>query len=109
MHAAQAPALIGQSQNRCRSPCTNGATALTFHWLTDALGRPFAFQLKAGEAADPEAYEASIGLPNRIERMFGHLKLNRAITTRYDPLENSFIDMVHLTTARYWLMFVHAA
>jgi transposase len=46
---------------------------------------------------------------NRIERMFGHLKINRAIDTRYDQLADSFLGMVHLATARYWLRFVHAA
>ncbi|WP_336944383.1 transposase, partial [Sphingomonas panni] len=46
---------------------------------------------------------------NRIERMFGHLKINRAIATRYDQLASSFLGMVHLATARYWLKFVHAA
>ena len=45
---------------------------------------------------------------NRIERMFGDLKINRAIATRYDQLANSFLGMVHLATARYWLKFVHA-
>ena len=46
---------------------------------------------------------------NRIKRMFGHLKINRVITTRYDQLVNSFLGMVHLATAAYWLKFVHAA
>lgn len=46
---------------------------------------------------------------NRIERMFGHLKINRAIATRCDQLANSFLGMVHLATARYWPKFVHAA
>jgi len=46
---------------------------------------------------------------NRIERMFGHRKINRAIATRYDQLTNSFLGMVHIATARYWLKFVHAA
>jgi len=46
---------------------------------------------------------------NRIERMFGHLKVNRAIATRYDQLASSFLGMVHLATARYWLKFVLAA
>lgn len=40
---------------------------------------------------------------NRIERMFGHLKINRAIATRYDQLASSLLGMVHLATARYWL------
>lgn len=46
---------------------------------------------------------------NRIERMFGHLKINHAIATRYDQLASGFLGMVHLATARYWLKFVHAA
>ncbi len=46
---------------------------------------------------------------NRIERMFGHLKINRAIATRYDRLASSFLGIVHLATARYWLKFVQAA
>lgn len=46
---------------------------------------------------------------NRIERMFGQLKFNRAVATRYDQLANSFPGMVHLATARYWLKFVYAA
>ncbi len=128
--------------------------------MADALGRPLAFHLTIGEAADCKAYDALIDLPecapdalladkgydsdviradlaernieavipgrsnrrvkidhdrtlykqrNRIERMFGHLKINRAIATRYDQLANSFLGMVHIATARYWLKFVHAA
>ncbi len=46
---------------------------------------------------------------NRIERMCGRLKINRAIATRYDQLAASFMSMVHIATARYWLKFVHAA
>lgn len=45
---------------------------------------------------------------NRIERMFGHLKTNRAIATRYDQLANSFLGMIHIATTRYRLKFVHA-
>ena len=44
-----------------------------------------------------------------IERMFGRLKINRSIATRYDQLANSFLGMVHIATARYGLKFVHAA
>ena len=46
---------------------------------------------------------------NQIERMFGRLKINRAIATRYDQLAETFMSMVHIATARYWLKFVHAA
>lgn len=46
---------------------------------------------------------------NRIERMFGHLKINRAIATRYDQLATTSLGMVHIANARYWLKFVHAA
>jgi len=45
---------------------------------------------------------------NRIERMFGHFKINRAIATRYDQLANSLLSMVHVAPTRYWLKFVHA-
>jgi len=44
---------------------------------------------------------------NCIERMFGHIKINRSIATRYDQLANSFLGMVYVASARYWLKFVH--
>ncbi len=37
---------------------------------------------------------------NYIERMIGHLKVNRAIATRYDKLARSFRDVLHLATIR---------
>ena len=46
---------------------------------------------------------------NRIERVFGHLKINRAIATRYDQLAETFLGMLFLASVRYWLKFVHAA
>ena len=46
---------------------------------------------------------------NCIERPLGHLKINRAIATRYDQLADSFLGMLYLATARYWIKFVHAA
>ena len=46
---------------------------------------------------------------NWIERVFGHLKINRAVATRYDQLAESFLGMLFLDSARYWLKFVHAA
>ncbi len=46
---------------------------------------------------------------NCIERVFGHLKINRAIATRYDQLADSFLGMLFLASVRYWLKFVHAA
>ena len=139
---------------------SRGGFTSKLHCLADALGRPLAFHLTGGEAADCKAYDALIALPertpdalladkgydadairadlarrnikpvipgrsnrrvkiehdrtlykqrNRIERMFGHLKINRAIAARYDQLASSFLGMVHLATARYWLKFVHAA
>lgn len=140
--------------------CSRGGSTSKLHCLADALGRPLAFHLTAGEAADCKAYDALIVLPertpdalladkgydaetiradlkrrniepvipgrsnrrvkiehdrslyeqrNRIERMFGHLKINRAIATPYDQLASSLLGMVHLATARYWLKFVYAA
>ena len=44
---------------------------------------------------------------NQIERFFGCLKINRAIATRYDQLAESFLRMIHIAAARYWLKFVH--
>jgi transposase len=46
---------------------------------------------------------------NCIERMFGHLKINRAIATRYDQLADSSLGMLCLASARYWIKFLHAA
>jgi transposase len=46
---------------------------------------------------------------NCIERVFGHLKINRAVATRYDQLAETFLGMLFLASARYWLKFVHAA
>jgi transposase len=37
---------------------------------------------------------------NRIERMIGLLKVNRAIATRYDKLASSFLDALHLAAIR---------
>ena len=45
---------------------------------------------------------------NRIERMFGHLKINRAIATRYDKLAESFLAMLYIATMKYCLKFVHS-
>jgi hypothetical protein len=41
--------------------------------------------------------------------MFGRLKINRAIATRYGQLAASFMSMVDIATARYCLKFVHVA
>jgi len=45
---------------------------------------------------------------NCVERMFGHLKINRAIATRYDQLADIFLGRLFLASAPYWLKFVHA-
>lgn len=42
-----------------------------------------------------------------IERVFGHFKINHASATRYDQLAGSFLGMLVLASARYWLKFVH--
>ena len=46
---------------------------------------------------------------NRIERSFGHLKINRAVATRYDKLARSFLDTLHLALTRRLLRFVNSA
>jgi transposase len=139
---------------------SRGGFTCKVHCLGDAQGRPLAFHLTGGEAADCQSYATLIDLPdsapgaliadkgydsdairadlkargirsvipprsnrkaairwnrrlyrqrNRIERMFGHLKINRAIATRYDKLADSFLGMLHLAAMRYWLKFVHTA
>ena len=42
---------------------------------------------------------------NRIERMIGHLKINRAIATRYDKLVRSFLDALHIAPIRRCLRY----
>jgi IS5 family transposase len=42
---------------------------------------------------------------NLIERMIGHLKINRAVATRYDKLARSFLDILHLATIRRCLRY----
>lgn len=139
---------------------SRGGFTSKVHCLGDARGRPLAFHLTGGEAADCASYETLIHLPespakavlgdkgydsdairadlkargirpvipprsnrktairwnkhlyrqrNCIERMIGHLKINRAIATRYDKLADSFLGMLHLAATRYWLKFVHTA
>ncbi|MBI1364972.1 MAG: transposase, partial [Alphaproteobacteria bacterium] len=34
------------------------------------------------------------------ERMIGHLKINRAVATRYDKLARSFLDALHIAAIR---------
>ena len=139
---------------------SRGGFTTKVHCLADARGRPLAFHLTPGEAADCKTYDTLINLPqqtpkalladkgydsnairddlkrrgikpviqpksnrtvmirynkrlyrerNCIERMFGRLKINRAIATRYDQLAESFLGMLFLASARYWIKFVHAA
>jgi transposase len=138
---------------------SRGGFTSKVHCLGDARGRPIAFHLTPGEAADCKAYDTLINLPeqapdalladkaydtdairadlkarrikpvippksnrtatiryskrlyrqrNCIERVLGHLKINRAIATRYDQLADSFLGMLFLASARYWIKFVHA-
>ena len=42
---------------------------------------------------------------NRIEHMIGHLKINRAIATRYDKLARSFLDALHIAAIRRRLRY----
>jgi transposase len=139
---------------------SRGGFSSKVHCLGDARGRPIAFHLTPGEAADCKAYNTLIDLPeqapdalladkaydtdairadlkergikpvippksnrtatiryskrlyrqrNCIERVLGHLKINRAIATRYDQLADSFLGMLFIASARYWIKFVHAA
>jgi transposase len=139
---------------------SRGGFTSKIHCLADARGRPIAFHLTPGQAADCKAYEKLINLPdqapkalladkaydtdpirndlrrrrikavippksnrkkqirydkklsrerNWIERVIGHLKINRAVATRYDQLAETFMGMLNLAAARYWIKFVHTA
>ena len=139
---------------------SRGGFTSKVHCLGDARGRPIAFHLTPGEAADCKTYDTLIDLPERapdalladkaydtdairddlkkrgikavippksnrkvairynkrlyrernwIERVIGHLKINRAVATRYDQLAESFLGMLFIASARYWIKFVHAA
>jgi len=130
---------------------SRGGFTCKVHCLSDAAGRPLAFHLTGGEAADCTQFETLSALAearpgyliadkgydsdairdslhdagvrpvipprsnrktpirwnrqiyrqrNRIERMIGHLKINRAVATRYDKLARSFLDMLHLAALR---------
>ena len=47
---------------------------------------------------------------NRVERMFGKLKQQRRIATRYDKTTLSFASFLNLAAARLWLQsFVNTA
>ena len=158
-HVSAAGGKGGGAHQRALGRSRDGFTS-KLHCLADARGRPIAFHLTVGEAADCKAYDTLIALPeqtpkallankgydadairtdlarrgiqavipgrsnrrikidhdralyrerNHIERFFGRLKINRAIDTRYDQLAESFLSMVHIAAARYWLKFVHAA
>jgi len=131
---------------------SRGGFTSKVHCIADAQGRPLAFHLTGGEAADCKNYEILIDLVdeapaallgdkgydtdsiradlkvrcirpvipprshrlaairwnkrlhrerNRIERLLGHLKINRAIATRCDKLAESFLGMLHLAAFRY--------
>ncbi|WP_338014316.1 IS5 family transposase [Sphingomonas cavernae] len=165
-HRQHHPSRPGLGSGRKRGTCrralgrSRGGFTSKLHCLADARGRPVAFHLTGGEAADCTAYDTLIRLPDRapaalladkgydtnairadlasrsiqaviparsnrreriehdrqlyrqrngIERMFGKLKINRAVATRYDQTPSSFLGMVHLAAIRLWIKFVHAA
>jgi len=61
---------------------------------------------KAPEHPDYRRYKDR----NRVERMFGKLKQQRRIATRYDKTVLSFESFLNLAAARLWLKsFVNAA
>jgi transposase len=144
----------GRSTSSWRS---RGGFTSKVHCLGDARGRPIAFHLTPGDAADCKSYDTLIDLPeqapdalladnaydtdairadstkrgikpvippksnrkatiryskrlyrerNCIERVLGHLKINRAIATKYDQLVETFLGMLFLASARYWIKFV---
>jgi transposase len=70
------------------------------------------------EAVIPSKANRKVAIPydetkyrdrNRIERFFGHIKINRALATRYDQLAETFLATLCIASARYWIKFVHVA
>ena len=62
---------------------------------------------RANHAHPPRYNKRLYRLRSGIECMIGHLKANRAIATRYDKLAESFLGMLDLAAAKYWIKFVH--
>jgi hypothetical protein len=60
------------------------------------------FSLEIQFPADPRLRSI-----DRFVELFGRLKNNRSIATRYDRLANSFFEC-SISGARYWIKFVHA-
>lgn len=58
---------------------------------------------RSNRRADIEHNRALYKQRNRIERMLGHLQINRAIATRYDKLAETFLGMVQIASARHRL------
>ncbi|WP_229815718.1 transposase, partial [Novosphingobium pokkalii] len=52
------------------SPCPEKRHHLKLHCLADAVGRPVAFHLTGGEAADCKAYDDLIDLPEQAPDAF---------------------------------------
>ncbi len=44
-----------------------------------------------------------------MDAVIGHLKINPAVATRYDQLAETFLGILHIAAARYWIKFDHAA
>jgi transposase len=102
---------------RCRSIFSEQAPGTLIAdkaYHTDAIRADLKTRGKVGHSPSnaqrrPPITSASIATHDWIQRMFGHLKINRAIATRYDQLPDSFLAMLYLTPARYWIKFVHVA
>ena len=76
-----------------------------------AMSRPVGLNRSSRRNHTPredQLQQETLRMRNRIERVIGHLKTNRALATRYDLLAESFVGMLYLAAARYWIKFVHA-
>ena len=76
-----------------------------------AMSRPVGLNRSSRRNHTPredQLQQETLRMRNRIERVIGHLKTNRALATRYDQLAESFVGMLYLAAARYWIKFVHA-
>src|SRR5215510_8239824 len=102
---------------------SRGGFTSKVHMVGDAHGRPLAFHLTPGEAADCQSYDTLSELPAATpayvlgdkaydtDAIRADLKPRgiRASATRYDKTAESFLAMLHLGATKIWLKFVHRA
>jgi transposase len=76
---------------------------------SSAAASNLSFRRKSNRKATIRYDKSPYRQRNCVERVFGHLKSNRAVASRYDQLADSFLGMLFIASARSLIKFVHAA